>query len=67
MRRDNTDDKEFHGTPSNMCKFPDSADIMYVFDSESDIIVEGFSLQGDCLPHCVIQDIKQYFRNNKNT
>ena len=63
---DNSDQKEFNGTPENKTRYNDHAAVPFVFDSEDDIIVEGFRLLEGRLPTVVVSKLsralKKYVR-----
>ena len=60
--RDLTDGREFDGTAENKAKFSNFVSLPYVFDSEDDIIAEGFSLDDGCLPGSIIRKLKEYHK-----
>ena len=57
--KDNTDQQEFNGTPANKARYPDHSLMPYVFDSERDIIFEGFKLEQGCLPSIAIDRLRK--------
>ena len=61
--RDETDNKEFNGTPENQQKYPSHAPVVCVLDKEKDILFEGFALEDGCIPLTVIAKFKKIWRS----
>ena len=56
---DNSDQREFNGTPENKARYIDHAAVPFVFDLEKDIIVEGFRLLEGCIPSVVVRKLSR--------